>query len=92
MDAKPTPLIVYGPLCAMPLLAWVLKGATKNIAEIKHMFRPARIYGFSRRALHNRMSPGAIWSSDRNEIVVGYVVAVDDMAQRHKLNAKTLPS
>ncbi|KAI0445660.1 hypothetical protein F4803DRAFT_121839 [Xylaria telfairii] len=50
----PRPLFIYGTLCAMPLLSWVLTGNTKNTAMVARFAQPARINGYARLKIQGR--------------------------------------
>jgi len=86
MSTEPKPLFVYGTLCALPLLAWVLTGdATQaNVIKSKRMLRKATVSGYKRCSLYNCDYPGAI--KDENSTIDGYVLLLETNSQRQKLD------
>ncbi|OAA57533.1 AIG2-like protein [Niveomyces insectorum RCEF 264] len=55
-----TPIFFYGPLCALPLLSWVLTGSTDNAQAVALRVTRARVTGYARFAIHKRAYPAAV--------------------------------
>ncbi|KAI1143218.1 hypothetical protein F5Y05DRAFT_146803 [Hypoxylon sp. FL0543] len=81
---KPKPLFVCGPLCALPLLAWVLTKDSSNVDAVSALARPAKIYGYAPFTLLHCSYPAVIKHNPRTW-VVGYLLILDTAAQRRKL-------
>lgn len=85
MSTQPRPVFIYGTLCAMPLLAWVLTGVPSNVQVVSALVRKARAYGFARFSLHDRDYP-AIVEQDAHSSVDGYLLTLETTSQRKELD------
>ncbi|KAI1102343.1 AIG2-like protein [Jackrogersella minutella] len=83
--SKPRPLFIYGTLCALPLLAWVLTGDASNISAVSRLIQPARIYGYGRFSLQNRDYP-AVVKHEPHSSVDGYLLILETTSQRKRLD------
>ncbi|QLI70531.1 uncharacterized protein G6M90_00g074820 [Metarhizium brunneum] len=81
---QPTPLFVYGTLCAKELLAWAITGDSSNVHCVDSLIRPARVYGFARYRLQGRDYPAATIQKDSH--IDGYLITFQNMSQRRKLD------
>ncbi|KAH8158089.1 hypothetical protein CIB48_g10159 [Xylaria polymorpha] len=80
----PRPLFIYGTLCALPLLAWVLTGDQKNTAVVAKFMQPARIDGYARFTIQNR-DHAAVVKHPRSS-VDGYLLVLTK-SQRTRLDS-----
>lgn len=83
-------VFIYGTVCAMPLLAWILTGDgrnAENIEMVKSMCRPARVQGFIRRSVNGSDHPAVIRAVEDNlDEVDGFVITLRNASQRRKLD------
>lgn len=82
----PRPVFVYGTLCALPLLAWVLTGDASNAEPTAALAYQARVFGYQRFSLYNCDYPCVV-KTDLIAEVDGYLLKLETEAQRKKLDA-----
>lgn len=83
---QPRPLFVYGTLRALPLLAWALTGDARKTNQVVAIARDATVAGYSRFSLYHRDYPAVIPSLDSEAKVDGYLLQLETMTQRRKLD------
>jgi gamma-glutamylcyclotransferase (GGCT)/AIG2-like uncharacterized protein YtfP len=81
---NPTPIFIYGTLCATPLLAWALTGDCRNVDLVTPLLRPAKVSGFARYGVRGRDFPAAVECPGSH--ISGYLVTCDTVSQRRKLD------
>lgn len=80
----PRPLFLYGTLCALPLLAWVLTDSAGNANKVSSLLRPAKVIGYKLVAVKNCDYPAVIL--DTGSTIKGYVLQPQTTIQRRKLD------
>ncbi|KAF4976748.1 hypothetical protein FZEAL_6627 [Fusarium zealandicum] len=84
--AVPRPLFIYGTLRALPLLAWALTGDPSNTSVVARLTRPAKVYGYARYSLKGFDYPAVIKHPDASSSVDGYLLDLETVSQRKKLD------
>ncbi|KAI1117656.1 AIG2-like protein [Nemania sp. NC0429] len=84
-ESQPKPVFIYGTLCALPLLAWVLTGDASSISAVSKLIRPATIYGYVRYSVKGCDYPAVI-KHEPPSFVEGYLLTLESTAQRKKLD------
>lgn len=84
--SRPQPLFIYGTLCAMPLLSWVLTGdvSTDGTERASRLVRKARVNGYSRVSVHHCDYPAAVEQDGSS--IDGYLLTPETSSQRRKLD------
>ncbi|KAM3509183.1 hypothetical protein MY11210_006438 [Beauveria gryllotalpidicola] len=82
----PRPLFIYGTLRAKPLFAWALTGDSSRVADIAHMVKPALVSKYIRLAVKHSDYPAVVRGSREEDCVDGYLLQMDTMSQRKKLD------
>ncbi|KAI0456064.1 hypothetical protein F5B21DRAFT_169913 [Xylaria acuta] len=80
----PRPRFIYGTLCALPLLAWVLTGDAKNVAAVARLTQPAWVKGYARFAVRNSDCAAAV--KHPPSFVEGYLLKLETESQRTRLD------
>ncbi|KAI8955271.1 AIG2-like protein [Xylaria longipes] len=80
----PKPVFIYGTLCSLPLLAYVLTGDAKNIAAVTRLAQPARVNDYARTAIQDHDS--ASIDKHPGSFVDGYVLMLETNSQREILD------
>ncbi|KAI1080770.1 AIG2-like protein [Whalleya microplaca] len=83
--SKPRPVFIYGTLCAMPLLAWVLTGDALNVSAVSTLTQPAKVYGYARFLVRNCDYP-AVVSHDAQTAVDGFLLTFEANSLRKRLD------
>ncbi|SPQ21913.1 cd2a9a11-c406-497c-b1d9-ea9abf319348 [Thermothielavioides terrestris] len=86
MSTQPRPIFIYGTMCALPLLSWVLTGDASNVDSVSALVRQARVSGYSRFSLHNRDYPAAVKQDNISSSIDGYLLTPQTASQRRKLD------
>ncbi|KAK1524795.1 hypothetical protein CPAR01_13743 [Colletotrichum paranaense] len=84
METVPRPVFLYGTLCALPLLAWVLTGDATQVKEISALIRTAKVENVARYSLHGCDYPCAI--REHGSYINGYFLQPQTLSQRKKLD------
>jgi gamma-glutamylcyclotransferase (GGCT)/AIG2-like uncharacterized protein YtfP len=80
----PRPVFIYGTLCAVPLLAWVMTGDAERTADISGLLQPALVYGYKRVAIKHADYPAAV--EDDSACLKGMLLKPATRSQRRKLD------
>ena len=92
---KPRLLFLYGPLRALPLLAWAVTGDPAKVDLVKPLVQPARVRGpeYARFALRGRDYPAVVKldiehvdASAQVHVVDGLLFRPQTWAQRKKMD------
>ncbi|KAK1490737.1 hypothetical protein CCUS01_14394, partial [Colletotrichum cuscutae] len=80
----PKTVFLYGTLCALPLLTWVLTGDATQVKEISALIRTAKVENVARYSLH-----GCDYSCafrEHGSYINGYLLQPQTLSQRKKLD------
>ncbi|KAK1751024.1 hypothetical protein QBC47DRAFT_464252 [Echria macrotheca] len=87
---KPPSIFLYGPLCALPLLAWILTGDASRTRKVNARLHKAKVKGYRCGMLRGRDYPAAI--EDDDAWMDGYFLFIDTMAERRRIHEFAGPS
>ncbi|KAH9227876.1 hypothetical protein K456DRAFT_1729630 [Colletotrichum gloeosporioides 23] len=85
METSSKAVFIYGPLCAKPLLAWVLTGDATHVDEIGQLIQPARVERFALHKLNNCDCSASV--KKHGASINGYVVQSMTKSQRRNLKS-----
>ncbi|KAK4185466.1 hypothetical protein QBC35DRAFT_537649 [Podospora australis] len=90
MVTQPTPIFIYGTLCALPWLSCLLTGDAANVDAVSPLLRRATAREFRRHSVWWRIgeihgdAPAAVASEDG--MIDGYLLTLQTTSQRQKID------